>query len=328
MTILGKHCKACNVHLPLDARFCHQCGKQVDLLCPECGKLNLPEARFCQACGYPINLVYQAPKAPEEKKTRRKIASFSIDFEELQSLPQQLSQAFLAYISRALSKEGQDEKELLYLDAFETRNFRREVFEEEALLLAQELETAYLNADELAFSALEEKIEGLFAQLYMQFLLLYTKDFLPQALSPRVLRYYEQDKEGIELSSLIRDFLQIEQEPLRSYTQAIQIPLKTLGNAKARFYFPQPGELPLLFIDTTLLGSGKEGLVLSDRAIYWKSYMHQAEKLAYSEIHALKRKSNYIEINELYFNSNESLNYKLFKLLQFLKKLYGSKKQK
>jgi len=52
-------CPACHAQLPVDARFCSNCGHQIVVIqkCANCNADLPPEARFCHACGTPVGKV-------------------------------------------------------------------------------------------------------------------------------------------------------------------------------------------------------------------------------------------------------------------------------
>ena len=44
-------CPNCGFQNPEGAKFCNQCGSQLELRCPACGRVNPPRCKFCNACG-------------------------------------------------------------------------------------------------------------------------------------------------------------------------------------------------------------------------------------------------------------------------------------
>ena len=118
---------------------------------------------------------------------------------------------------------------------------------------------------------------------------------------------------------MIADYLCLEEENLTSYLSAIEIPLNKLKNARKIFFSPQAGEVPLFFLDYTLFKSGKEGIVMTERAIYWKHHFHKHAAIDYKNIDRLEYHNDHLEINGIYLNITASFNYKLYKLLARLK---------
>jgi ribosomal protein L40E len=50
-------CSGCNARIPVDARFCPQCGAKLNeaLFCMSCGEKLPPNAKFCLKCGEKLN---------------------------------------------------------------------------------------------------------------------------------------------------------------------------------------------------------------------------------------------------------------------------------
>jgi hypothetical protein len=44
-------CPKCQFDNPADAKFCNECGNQLELACPQCKKVNPAGSKFCNECG-------------------------------------------------------------------------------------------------------------------------------------------------------------------------------------------------------------------------------------------------------------------------------------
>jgi class 3 adenylate cyclase len=44
-------CPKCHFENPERAKFCNECGSNLEIACPKCGKINPPESKFCNECG-------------------------------------------------------------------------------------------------------------------------------------------------------------------------------------------------------------------------------------------------------------------------------------
>ena len=53
-------CPKCQLENPADARFCNECGGELETACPACGKTNPPGSKFCNGCGRNL----KEPSAP------------------------------------------------------------------------------------------------------------------------------------------------------------------------------------------------------------------------------------------------------------------------
>lgn len=313
---MTKNCQSCNTHLLPNALYCHNCGKQAEgdgVVCFECKNVNPAAARFCARCGSGINLKY-TPK-PNISPV------YGIDFNDIPTLPTQLHEAFKVYVCWALEQEHQSEKEALFLQTLEKSGFRQQYLEEATVLMTQEFELLFEMHGIGSFEQIEQNIETQFARLLERFLVDFCNPFLPKTLSKNILHYQEATLRSTNLHQMVLDYLDLDNENLTAYTNAIDIPFKKLKNARSTFFQPQTGEIPYIFIDQTLLGSGKEGCILTAKALYWKSYFQKSAQVQFSEIEKLVFFNDRLEINNIYFNVNPSVNYKLYRLLFRLRTL-------
>ena len=73
--------------------------------------------------------------------------------------------------------------------------------------------------------------------------------------------------------------------PLNNYyLYGKDIPQKKFNNAINSFLFAPQNETILIFHDSTVFGSAKEGFCLTDKALYSKSMFEKAEKIDISDI--------------------------------------------
>lgn len=311
-----KNCQSCNTNLLPNALYCHNCGKQTDgdgVVCLDCNNINPKNARFCHHCGIPINVKY----TPKPNIT----PIYSLDFNDIPTLPIQLTDAFRVAICWTLEQEQNSEKEALFLQTFEKSDFRRKYLEEATILMTQEFEGFFEHHGNASFGAIEQEIEKQFAALLERFFIGFCEPLLPYKLPTQVLNYQHATTQSTNMQQLIVDYLNLDNESLIAYTSAIEIPLKKLKNARSTFFTPPAGEVPYVFIDQTLLRSGKEGCIITAKAIYWKSYFHKSAALSFSSIEKLLFFHDRLEINDIYFNINPSVNYKIYKLLSRLRTL-------
>lgn len=307
-------CQSCLTPLLPKARFCHHCGKEAGgdgVVCFNCNTVNPAEARFCSTCGNGINIQY----SPNPYVS----PIYGLNFEDIPTLPSQLTEAFRVALCLAVVQESAKEKEALYLHIFQNSNFQQQHLEEATVLMTQEFETIFEQTGSSAFTGIEQTIERKFTQLLELFFITYTQDLLPYPLPKAILNYQDIPLEAIPKQKMLIDYLQPEEENLSIYTSAIEIPLPKLKNARKIYFQPSIGETPLLFLDYTLFKSGKEGIVMTAKGIYWKHHFHKNAHVAYHQINQLAYFDDRLEINGIYLNITPSFNYKLYKLLYRLK---------
>jgi class 3 adenylate cyclase/tetratricopeptide (TPR) repeat protein/ribosomal protein L40E len=73
-------CPNCQFENPVDAKFCNECGRKLELVCTHCNKLNPPGSKFCNECGHNLNglthppaLDYAKPQSYTPKYLAQKI---------------------------------------------------------------------------------------------------------------------------------------------------------------------------------------------------------------------------------------------------------------
>lgn len=296
-------CAHCSTPLISGAKFCHQCGRpspQLGAICAKCGTNNLVGAKFCSACAHP----FDTPVVPEP------VADWGIDWSDVRTLPTQLRIAFCDYLQQQLLWDGEQAKKGEYLVCFEKSGFRAEVFEPSSLQWTSDWEQA-----EPTRADTEAGLDEFFRYNYLEFLCNYAQDLLPAPLSPNILEYENIRPTPCPSPQMVVDYLNLHESTDNYYTQAVEIPLSKLKNAQAVF-FKHSAQPPMLFIDQSIFGTGKEGLVLNAWGIQWKNSFHPAAAFAYDQIQTLVRKPKYLEINGIYLHTNEQTNYRLLKLLQ------------
>lgn len=312
----SKKCQSCQTTLLPNALYCHNCGKQVDgedIVCFACQNVNPASSRFCARCGTAINVQY----TPSPNIT----PIYGLDFNDIPTLPTQLREAFRVFVCLALDAENNQHKEAAFLQVLENSNFRQQYLEEATVLMTQEFEVWFEEKGIKVFPDIEQLIDQKFTVLLERFWVDYCQELTPFPLPKTILRYQEASLQHSNLQRLVLDYLEVENSQLLAYTNAIDIPLKKLKNAHAAFFHPQAGETPYLFVDQTLLRSGKEGCIITAKAIYWKAYFQRAAAVDYQHLKQLSYHSDRLDINGIYFNISPDFNYKLYRLLVRLQSL-------
>lgn len=235
-------------------------------------------------------------------------------------MPTQIKKHFLAYAAQQISDDGESRRLPVYMQLFEESGFRALHFEEEAIQLATTAEQLFSEQAAAAAPLIDEALHSAFGRLLMQFFAQHASVLTPAPLSPRILRHFPQ---ATSIAELIADYLQISEErQLTAYSQLLHIPPKKLAAAQKTFFTPKgSSERPLVFIDLTLWGSGSDGVIITQNALYWKHAFHSPARVAFDSIKTLFRNDKYLEINQIYFSVSPTLNYKLLKLLQHLQRL-------
>ncbi len=308
-----KHCKGCHSSLYPEAQFCHNCGKQTDsvkIICRECNNINPEASRFCYRCGSPVDITY----SPNPNIS----PVFGLDFTDIQTVPQQIIEAFRLSLSLAMEYENCQHKEALYLDAYKESNFVQSYLEEASIQMTQEFEELFDERGKSAFGIIEKRVDQQFARLFECFYINYCNNIIPFSLPQKILNYQGINIRSNNLGMMISDYLDVDVK-LTYYTKAIEIPLEILKNSRTTFFKAPAGETPLYMADQSLLLNGKEGFILTNKAVYWKSCFHKSAFFSYKKIDNIHYFSDRIELNGIYMNVSPEFNYRLYRLLVRLK---------
>jgi predicted amidophosphoribosyltransferase len=90
-------CPKCHSQLVDGAKFCHNCGNNIEIPlgdCGNCGKKNPADAQFCYSCGNPMRAIVM----PRIYDTRSKY-----NFQQLDVLEEQIKTIFFEELKRLAS---------------------------------------------------------------------------------------------------------------------------------------------------------------------------------------------------------------------------------
>ena len=201
-----------------------------------------------------------------------------------------------------------------YVDRFEESDFKLS-FEFRVKQLAEEVQKIRLDGNNLLKNE-DNLLERAFTELIDYFVILYCKDLNEITLPESILKYQNIAPDQIDLSQMVIDYLDFEEEDEKVYFDFITMPLNRLQNASKAFLFPEKGEKIFFICDQSILGSGKEGFAMTEKAIYWKMPFENAERVYYKNLRTIEPQKDWITINDMFFNTNQSLNIKMMKLLK------------
>jgi hypothetical protein len=275
------------------------------MICHQC-QTELPEqARFCFHCG----AAQPAPAPPP-----RACLDLRGDVE------QQLISQFFQALRQRIEAEHQPEQFQAYSERLYETGFRDMLHRRAGQLKTQLLEMdAEGQADARRVNLL---VEALFEGLLDYFVIRHCQGLNAFPLPEAILRHENARWEKVDLFALISDYLDFANEPDETvYFDFLTMPAEKLKNAARFFLFPQRDERLFFICDQSLLGSGKEGFAMTDRALYWKAQLQTARKAPYHLLGEIKREQDWLLIGGHFFNVNPGLNLKLMRLLKKIKRL-------
>jgi hypothetical protein len=233
------------------------------------------------------------------------------------NIEEELFQKFADAFEKQVKTEQNPAKYNTYVDRFETSDFKLS-FEIRIKQLAEEIQKIRQDKSNLLKDE-NALLEHTFTELTADCIVLYCQDLNDVPLSENILQYQNITPENIDLSAMILDYLDFENESERIDFDFIKMPVKRLQNASKNFLFPAKGEKIFFICDQTILGSAKEGFAMTEKAIYWKMQFETAQRVYYKNLQTIEQQKDWITINDMFFNANPSLNVKLLKLLEKLK---------
>ncbi|MEL7222897.1 MAG: hypothetical protein AAGJ93_16360, partial [Bacteroidota bacterium] len=157
------------------------------------------------------------------------------------------------------------------------------------------------------------------------FFVLHAADLNRVAIPETTLAYHNRQLDQIDLAAMVMHFLRFEDTDERVYTDFLKMPVKKIKNVSKAFLFPERNEKIWFVCDQSIFGSAKEGFAMTDKALYWKSGLQPPQRVFYHNIFSLTKEREWLLINELYFNSGESMNTKMIWLLRRLARLFQAK---
>jgi hypothetical protein len=280
--------------------------------CNHCHANNPEDIKICLACGQSFLNV--------DGIAKDKLHNI-FDFNEPENLVFQIRYYFFKILKCRIETELDANGYRKYFDHFHSTGFYKKFDTRVQRLSEQLMEIQNQNILQKA-----EKIDQLLNQVLQSFIdyfiIVYCEPLHKMKLPDAILRYENAQKESVDLKQMIFDYLDFENEKDRVYKDFLTLRTNKLENAKAAFLFSGKDEKLFFLCDQTVFGSCKEGFAMTDKALYWKAHFNEAEMVFFKELKNIKRESEWITINGLFFNVNRTINYKMLLLLKKLKTLF------
>lgn len=273
-------------------------------ICSNCQTAMPLKARFCPNCG---------ERQIEVKEAPLEHILFDID----QPIPEQFTEQFFLALKQRVQEEHNGEQYQAFSERVYESGFRDTIGRRAEELQEQvDVQKSRGTADYRRINrAAEKMLEDLLDYFIVKFCPDLTQIELPQA----ILKHQYGNTQKSDLKKLIFDYLNLEQERERVYTDLNDMPVERLKNAGATYLFPAKDEKIFLIVDTSILGNGKVGFAMTDQTLYWRNAFQKARKVNYKSIEQIVMEKNWLVINGHFFNVNPSINVKMLKLLKKIK---------
>jgi hypothetical protein len=294
--------------MPAGARFCPSCAFPVieeTFICPTCGAENDMGANACIGC-------HTAFSSQKEEAVFNDI----FDQTHQQGLEQEVADRFSLAFEKRLKEEHHPSLHGAYIDRFFKSDFRTSA-DYRIRQLAEYLQGLTGDPKELK----KEKdtiLRQAFEELIDYFIVRFCADLNEVVYPEAMLKYQGMDLDKINLSQMIFDYLDFENEDESVFTNFVSMPAKKLKNAADSFLQPKKGETLFFICDLAVLNSCKDGFAMTNEAIFWKMPLETKQRVFYKKLKEVKREEDWISINGIFFNAGKGLNLKLIRLLKRL----------
>ncbi len=311
-------CSKCQSKLLQGARFCHSCGEKVigkPITCPSCTTVNHGGAKFCGQCGCALSANHDF--TPQDYTVK-----YPMKFDEVSSLSEQIGGHFFASLKKRIHEEHNPKRYSDYVSAFYDSNFDQK-FKLKADQLAEEAYTIHCKQDDTILPEIDALLDRNFESMLDHFIIMDCKHLNQHPIPEVILKYENTNKNNIELSEMIFDYLDLDKEPNEKfYLDFISVPESKIKNAVQSFLFADKKERVYILCDQTVFGSCKEGFAITERGLYWKAHFNKAYGVHFENLQEVKKENDWISINGRYFHVNPSFNLKMMKLLKKLARIF------
>lgn len=273
-------------------------------ICSNCQTAMPLKAKFCPNCGARQLEVKDAPLE-------------HILFDIQQPILEQFTEQFFLALKKRIQEEHQGQN----FQAFSERVYEsgfRDTIGRRAQELHENVEQQ--KAQGTANSRrINQAAEKMLEDLLDYFIIRFCPDLTPISLPQAILKHQYGNSKKSDLKRLVFDYLDLDNERERIYTELSEMPIERLKNAGASYLFPAKDEKIFLICDTSLLGNGKEGFTMTNHTLYWRPAFQKPKKANYKSLESIQLEKDWITINDQFFNVNPSINLKMLKLLKKIK---------
>ncbi len=311
-------------------------------VCPNCGTELGMAVRFCSECGQ-AQFAEKAAAAPTveevvhrepEPETAREPEPESIELPEDEPEVLELDD---------VPPVEEDRMQVLSLSALKSR-FREYLYDRvhayfgergsTRFLKRYEVDNDFLQLRDGSLNALrgwldagvteavgEVRIGNAIADLTEYFIVEVCQDIHKGLFAQRLLRHQGKSADVVDLFKLVSDYLDLDSESEKVYTEFISMPPKVLQRITTNFLHARPDERIFLICDQSLLGNGKNGFAVTDSGLYWKSMLQPAGAVTYTTLREVRRNGDHLLLDGQFFDAGARLNLKVALLLDRLRRL-------
>ena len=306
-------CRKCKNEILSGARFCPSCEFPVieeTFICPKCGVENDMGAIVCTGC--------QTVFSNSQEEMNKASLNDIFDKSHQKGLEQEVADKFSLAFEKRLKEEHHESLHGAYIDRFFKSDFRTSA-DYRIRQLAEHLQG--LTGDKKEIKKQKETIlHQSFEESTDYFIIRFCADINEVLYPEAILKYQGLELETIDLSQMIFDYLDLENEDESVFTNFVSMPAKKLKNAADSFLQPKKGETLYFICDLAIMNNCKDGFAMTNEAIFWKMPLETKQRVFYKKLKDVQRQEDWISINGIFFNAGKGLNLKLIRLLKRLMK--------
>lgn len=313
---MAKICIKCHQSLPVDAKFCMNCGTPVSkegLICPKCSKPNPAGTKSCYHCG----TLLAKPETLSLDYSRQYDLKGDTD-----NINSDLKGLFFKSLRTFVETIFENDRYSDYVELFYASEMQKK-FETKSKVISETVYKCNAAGTTDAFIKADQLVNGFLKNMTAYHIIVNGKEINPCILPESMLWYQQSTKKDLQLREMINDFLDWEHERLKIFTDFIKMPAEKLKNAAQSFLFAEKQEIVYFICDQSLFGNAKEGFAMTNFGLYWKAELHKASGVKYHELKKINRKDGHLIINDHFFNVNPAINIKMHLLLLQLQEIYS-----
>ena len=305
--------------------------------CPNCGTENPLSAKFCLNCGHNLRkpepipepvietvtepepepeIVTEPEPTPEPESIPPPSPAAPPPLEFLHLTPADLKQRFREHLYERLHAYFGERGSRRFWSRFEQ--------DDEFLALRNSSLTALSNSLNGKPDNPENnrRIEDALADLVEYFIVERCKDIHKELFAQRLLRHQSIDWNTADLFQVVMDYLDLDNEAEKVYTDFIRMSPKVLRRVTDSFLKAGRDERVFVIVDQSLLGNGKNGFAVTDSGLYWKSMLQPAGAVTYTTVSEVRRNGDHLILDGQFFDAGPRLNLKVALLVDKLARMH------
>lgn len=314
---MNKNCPKCHVELPDIAKFCFNCGENVELaglqVCSGCRSSNPVGSPRCYGCGRELS---RAKSLSLDINLR-----YPLRLDAQDAVGEDFKAHFFKLLRHIVATELKPKLYGEYVEAFYRSGFERMYRRREAVW-EDDVCGWYNREGDASLRKIDERTASELAYLVDYFVVTHGGKLNEAAYPAALLQYHDARLGDADFAQMALDYLAFEEERLVVFTNLVGMSPEKLSNAKQHFLWLSDKEQLSFVADLSPFGSSfKDGFAMTNHSIFWKCF-DKPQQLFFHQLADIHREKSHLIINGKFFNAGLSINLKLLKLLKKIKHMF------